>query len=78
MMKMPDCFYQKAFWIVIVIMISVVTSVMGLAWGMILDNRQQALENKIELEKRAEPISLIPIIYKNQIIICTSLGVNCE
>jgi hypothetical protein len=77
-MNMPQCFYQKAFWVSMAVLVSVITSVLGLAWGMIEENRDVALDNKIELEKRADSIGLIPQIYKNQIKICTALGAECE
>jgi hypothetical protein len=60
------------------ILISVVTSVLGLAWGIIEDNREMAIENRQEIVKNRANIDLIPPIYKNQIKICTALNVDCQ
>lgn len=77
-MKFPDCFYSKAFWIIIPILI------LSFSSGVVAINlnidaiEERTTQNEIKLAIFTEPISLIPDIYKNQIIICEKLQANCN
>lgn len=85
-MALPQCFYQKAFWVVIPIMIAVAISVISYGFGMIEENRALAIENKIELAERDHNVNtLVPkmdtkldIVYENQILMCNHMGLSCK
>lgn len=92
-MTLPEFCYQKAFWIILGIMVTVVTTTGGIVYAVVLDNQNRSIENAKELEKRYVPIyELMPQIYTdldrlrddtkknhdNILIICTTLGAPCK
>ena len=78
MPRLPLFCYEKAFKLSIAIVLITISGLGGIAWGMIMDNDKRSSENKLELAKREQNVSLIPTIHENQIIMCTALDVECK
>ena len=51
---------------------------MGVAWAMILDNRDMAVENKQELAVREPSIKKGDITYDNVLVLCEKFEANCQ
>lgn len=77
-MTVPKICYEKAFWIVLGVMATVITTTGGIVYAMVLDNQERSISNQNENAETREVIKLIPRIYENQIIICTSQNLPCK
>lgn len=78
-MKLPSCFYQKAFWVVIPFLIVAMGSGVAAINAQIeanfnYDHEQDKKINDIQHELDNK----LTLMYGNQRVICEKLGVNCK
>ena len=78
-MKLPGCFYTKAFWVVVPLLsISMASSVMAVN-EQIQTNIQYDYAQDIRINVLQETINdKITKMYGNQMIICEKVGANCK
>jgi len=79
-MALPKFCYQKAFWVIAGLSISLIATTTGVIYADLTDdiesNQNRSIENSLKLEKINT--DAIDKMYKNQILICVKLGVDCK
>lgn len=79
-MTLPQFCYQKAFWIIVGLSVSFIATTTGVIYADLTDeinqNQQRSIDNSLKLEKINT--DALDKMYRNQILICVKLDVNCK
>ena len=78
-MRFPECFYTKAFWIVVPLLAISMGSGVAAINGQIYTNTQYDYEQDGRINELTYDINTkLTEIKVNQILVCTKLEVNCK